>query len=292
MPHHFVRFGGRHNEETSRHGAVVSKMALTLQMAESSTHTMSGNKGSRTAVSVRDLESPPAVDAREVTPSNESNYVANLSHELRGPLTVLDLRLQQLAYDLHATGAAARNLDLIRAEVRGLCDVVNDVLLLSRADVADEAQSSGEHSVASDVIGALSILDAAAAMKLSVRGDRAIRACISPTSWRRCLMALMDNAIKHNRNNGRVVTTIGGQRRTVIIDISDSGTGVDPAVISRLFERNVYSDSDSGPDARPSFGIGLALVHETIAHFGGTVSVLATGPTGTMMRVTLPRARR
>lgn len=218
----------------------------------------------------------------------EASYIADLSHELRQPLTVLDLRLQQFALLVHSDGNASALLDEIRADVRGLFDVVTDVLLLARMDSAGDDLRTDATFVASDVLDAMSMMDSAAGMQLTVSGAPSAVVAMSSISLRRCLTALVDNAIKHSSSDGRVTIAVVPGVHHISIEVSDFGDGIDPAVMARLFERNVYAES--AQTNRPSFGIGLALVRDTAIRFGGTASVVKTDSTGTTIGMSIPKA--
>ncbi len=218
----------------------------------------------------------------------DETYVQDLSHELRAPLTVLDLKLQLLARYVSADAEASGLLAEIRDDVRGMVDVVDDVLLLSRGPDEREQCRSDVRAVAERLRESLTGSGASGGVRIALGGARDLIAAIPPTSLRRSISALIDNAVKHSPLPGRVVVSVHRLGSDVAIDVSDSGDGVDPAVLARIFDRNVFSESEA--PGRPSFGIGLALVHDTAARYGGRVSVLTTGPHGTTMRLRLPEA--
>ncbi|MES2171978.1 MAG: HAMP domain-containing sensor histidine kinase [Actinomycetota bacterium] len=229
----------------------------------------------------------PSADDLESSRDPAEHYVSDLSHELRQPLTVLDLRLQQfVSFHAPVDDDAGELLADIRADVQGLIEVVNDVLMLSRLDGLDADRQCDAHEIAAGVVGGLALLESSAGIRLTVTGDRSAVAAIPPTSLRRCVTALVDNAIKHSPQPSTVVVDVRRIAGEVVLQVIDEGDGVDPAVLGRLFERHVYSEGDSS--SRPSFGIGLALVHQTALRHGGATSVVDSGPGGTTIELRLP----
>jgi two-component system OmpR family sensor kinase len=101
---------------------------------------------------------------------------------------------------------------------------------------------------------------------------------------RRALTALLDNAVRHADRT--VVVRVAATAREAVLDVTDDGPGVDPALAGRLFDRFASTRPRTGPRR---YGLGLALVAEIIAAHSGRVELLGdrTG-TGTTVRVTLP----
>ncbi|BDZ51133.1 hypothetical protein GCM10025867_33740 [Frondihabitans sucicola] len=141
---------------------------------------------------------------RAVRPLGEAlrlqrQFVADASHELRTPLAVLDARLQVVQRREQSTGAVSpESLAELRADSKALIDIVGDLLL---------AAGSGEQSAGSPV-EAGPIVDEAAASLAILADDRGValsvehsgtsRVTLSATSLRRCVVALVDNAVAHS----------------------------------------------------------------------------------------------
>ncbi|SDH22326.1 sensor histidine kinase [Microbacterium pygmaeum] len=232
----------------------------------------------------------PLVDALR----RQRRFVADASHELRTPLAILDARLQVLQRATNADDPNAELIAQLRGDSHALGAVVTDLL-----DSIDA--TAGETPVPVQVDG--SVQAAVTAMRMLAR-DRSVDIAATPTptdvavaipeaSLHRTLVALLDNAIKHSPPSVVTVTT-SATRTTVTITVSDQGPGIRGIDPQRVFDRFARSSDavDGGGTARTGFGIGLALVHDTITRYGGTATVSNTSPAGTSITLTLPRSKR
>ncbi|SFR52693.1 Signal transduction histidine kinase [Microbacterium azadirachtae] len=238
-----------------------------------------------------------AVRPLEEAARMQQRFVADASHELRTPLAVLNARLQQLALLTPAGDPRHDVVGELRGDARVMSGIVDDML----AAAAGTAPRSGS-CVLEDVMGA------AVADLTLIAERRGVRIALSTlpgevglpsVDLRRCLVALLDNAVRHSPDGGTVVVAAVATRAQVRISVSDGGAGIIGIDAARVFERFAHGAtpagapadaSAAGPGSRASFGIGLALVAELAERHGGGVRVASTGPTGTTFELTVPRA--
>jgi signal transduction histidine kinase len=98
------------------------------------------------------------------------------------------------------------------------------------------------------------------------------------------LMNLLTNAMKFTPSGGRVVVELNASAGTARISVADSGDGIDPRVLPRVFEPFVKSQ-----DSRHGLGLGLAIVRQMVEMHGGTVGVEDPGEgKGACLHLTLP----
>lgn len=235
----------------------------------------------------------------------QRRFVADASHELRTPLAVLDARLQALERKISggavsADAQVASDVAHLRDDSRALIDIVGD-LLEAAGGVEDPGGAPGAvdvDAVVAEVLSSMAVLADERAVRLElVAGGEEARVAVPRTSLRRSVLALVDNAVGHAPAGSAVVTTVRvdgrGTAATVVIAVADQGlgiTGIDPA---RVFDRFARADQPTAPapaSARPSFGIGLALVREIARRHGGDVRVASTSSAGTTIEVVLPVA--
>jgi signal transduction histidine kinase len=103
----------------------------------------------------------------------------------------------------------------------------------------------------------------------------------------RALVALLDNAVRHSPPGGTVTESARSTGRDVEVRVADRGAGIQGIVADRLFDRFVRTDDT----VRRDFGLGLALVRDIAARFGGDVTVDRTSTEGTTFLLTLPAVR-
>ncbi|MCL2516355.1 MAG: HAMP domain-containing histidine kinase [Microbacteriaceae bacterium] len=221
-------------------------------------------------------------------------FVADASHELRTPLAVLDARIQALQHRSAARPPSADDLGALREDARALIDIVNELLAIADARTDRLEQDVPDaRAVASDIAANLSLLAQKRDIRISVGGAAGLGVRMGETALRRCLLALVDNAVGHSYDGGTVTVTVRGDRGDVVVDVQDHGPGIRGLAVARVFDRFVHADADdeAGLPRHSGFGIGLALVRDLAVRHGGSVEVASTSPEGTVFRLTLPRAR-
>lgn len=213
----------------------------------------------------------------------DRRFAADVSHELRSPLTAM-----LGAIDLVQGGRgrlspdAAEGLDLLRAEVDRFERLVVDLLEISRPDEAGRTDLVLEDVRPAELVdrsltpehrSALRV--AAAAERVEVRADK--------RRLERVVVNLVDNADRHGR--GLTAVTVDVLDGHVRILVDDAGAGVPVAERERIFER--FARAASAPRGEGS-GLGLALVSRHVELLGGTVDVGESPGGGARFTVRLP----
>jgi signal transduction histidine kinase len=227
----------------------------------------------------------------------QRRFVSDASHELRTPLALLTTRAQ--LHRRHLRHGAAPDVltdeaDGVVTDASHLTDILEDLLLAADArpgsptvviDLADLA----EQAVAAAVTAAA---EQPVTVTLS-RPDRTIRVRGTRGGLRRALTALLDNAVRHADTT--VTVTVQRSESHAVVDVTDDGPGIDPAILPRMFERFASTAAVPGdivPTARQQqrrrYGLGLALVSEIAARHGGTISAHPAPGGGAVLRLTLP----
>jgi two-component system, OmpR family, sensor kinase len=218
----------------------------------------------------------------------QRTFVADASHELRTPLTVLHARVQRLQRMTPPDDRRRPVVDELRGDTQILIDIVND-LLEAAAGTRDRGRTADLRRTTDAVRHDMRVLAADRDVRLDVETiDASVR--LSETQLRRCLVALIDNAIGHTRAGGlvRVTATTAGDR--VTIRVADDGPGVVGIEPARVFDRFAHGNPAEATttSTRTGHGIGLALVRDIAVRAGGDVVVERTGSTGTVFALRLP----
>lgn len=228
----------------------------------------------------------------------QRRFVADASHELRAPLTVLHTRAQLLAQQLgsgNVTGAA-RDADALVADARVLADIVDELLAsASMAEIGSRTERVDLSAVAQSVCDRMT--DYAESIGVVIRcegsADRSpgsLDVLGSRISLDRALTALVDNAISHAKEGGTVDLRIWRDGQQVIAAVADDGVGIDTAVLSNVFDRFSRGEGHTTRQGRPSYGIGLSLVREIVQAHGGDIRVSSTPGQGATFTMSLPAA--
>jgi signal transduction histidine kinase len=222
----------------------------------------------------------------------QRRFVADASHELRTPLTLLSTRAQLIRRALAPladVGTVRQDVDRLVTDTAQLTEVLNDLLV-----AADPREAPADQVVVlADLVDDAIESARPAAERLGVSlawasDDERSMVLGSPTSLRRAVTALLDNAIRHA--TGSVCVTVAASGGDAVVDVRDDGPGVAPDVMVSMFDRFATASSEHRPDATRRYGLGLALVNEVAAHHGGSVSVVDTGRRGATLRLRLPTA--
>jgi signal transduction histidine kinase len=232
------------------------------------------------ALTARPLSSGGAVVALfDLTPTRRletvrRDFVANVSHELKTPLTVIAGFAETLLDDEVPADQRRRFAETIHSHARRMQRIVDDLLDLSRIESGGWVPNPSSIDVATAASAAVSALrDRAGARNVAI--DIAVNPAAQvvhadPTALQQILSNLVDNALRYTPEGGRVTVfsepDIGGVR----IGVRDTGVGIAPDHLPRIFERFYRVDPGRSRDAGGT-GLGLAIVRHLIEAHGGRV---------------------
>ncbi len=224
------------------------------------------------------------------------DFVANVSHEIRSPITSIQGYVETLLDGALEEKEKAREfLTIVERQARRLGCIVNDLLSLSR--IEEDARKGGIQRTSSNLLPVLqSALQAcqlkadAARVRLSFVCAENICFSINPVLLEQALVNLIVNAIRYSKEGDTVSVTVeeSGQAegRSVILSVSDTGCGIAKEHLSRIFERFYRSDK-ARSRAAGGTGLGLAIVKHIAQSHGGTVEVESSEGFGATFRIIL-----
>lgn len=216
-------------------------------------------------------------------------FVADASHELRAPLTLLSTRAQLLDRAVRAGGLDARVLDDSRGvvhDVQRLGEVVEDLLVAADPGGRESHLPTDLAPLVAAVVDSARAHAEQAAVLLGCDlppGEAAWVRGAAP-ALRRAVLSLVDNAIDHAPAGGRVVVRMGTGRGTVTVTVSDTGPGIAPKAAQDVLRR---FHSGSHRAGRVHYGLGLALSHDVANRHGGQLTLLPSA-VGATFQLALP----
>lgn len=221
-----------------------------------------------------------------------SEFTANVSHELKTPLTSIKGFTDMLTGGMVVDDEdRQRFLTMIGVEADRLIDLINDILKLSELEEAAidrQGEESAVLSTAREVEALLRPTAGEAEITLSVTGEEAMVA-LPRGRLKELLLNLMENGIKYGERGGRVDVTVRGAGERVQIVVEDNGIGIPPEAQARVFER--FYRVDKGRARKDGgTGLGLAIVKHMVQLYGGTLALESTPGQGSTFTITLPRA--
>ena len=218
------------------------------------------------------------------------DFVANVSHELKTPLTVIGGFAETLRDPQLAEADRQRFLDLLTANTQRMQRIVDDLLDLSRYESTSWTPKPADVDLDATVAELFALAQSAATAKqlsLVSNIDPAARHVrFDPTALRQVLSNLIENAIRYTAAGGVTVSARRGPDGAVVIAVTDTGVGIAPEHLSRIFER-FYRADPARSRADGGTGLGLAIVRHLVEAHGGRVSAESALGAGTTVFVRL-----
>lgn len=226
--------------------------------------------------------------------SIRTDFVSNVSHELKTPLTVITGLVESILHDPQMPDATRQSfLARVHGQSRRLNDLVQDLLSLSRAE---RLQPQGEHQTL-DLRRALK--DSASALEPLIEEkqltlDLDVETGVLPVSadsesLRQIFDNLLSNACRYTAVGGRIGAKARREGDRVIVSISDTGIGIDEQQQERIFERFYRVDTARSRE-HGGTGLGLAIVKHVVQGLGGDVEIESEPGVGSVFTIGIPVA--
>ena len=221
-----------------------------------------------------------------------SEFVANVSHELKTPLTSIKGFVETLkagAIEDHET--SIRFLNIIEDEADRLNRLITDILSLSELETKKTKQQFALINTSNKIIEIVSMLQNQAAKK-KISLQTIIAADVSklkgdPDQFKQMMINLIDNAVKYTPEGGAVEVSAYNLESNVVIRIKDNGIGIPKEHVPRLFERFYRVDKARSRNVGGT-GLGLAIVKHIVMQFEGKIDVQSEIGKGTEFVLSIP----
>jgi two-component system sensor histidine kinase VicK len=225
----------------------------------------------------------------------QADFVANVSHELKTPLTTIKSYTETLLMgDLDGTDTAMEFLKIVDAEADRMNRLVKDLLQLSRLDYKQEKWYKKEGDLIILLDSAVKKMEMMAKSKnqhLNVlfNTDNRIRVDMDKDRIEQVILNLLSNSIKYTGDGGRVDIDayVSGKKAQIVI--TDNGIGIPENQLSRVFERFFRVDKARSRSAGGT-GLGLSICKQIMEEHRGTIELESRENRGTRAVVTLPMA--
>ena len=198
----------------------------------------------------------------------QREFAANVSHQLRSPLTGLQLRLDVLATEGENPETRAREIEAAQEVTDRLGRTVNDLLTLARKGSAGTPENIDLAALASEHARRWEPQFHQVARQIRLDARNPVVARVTPGGVAQALDVLIENALRHGK--GTVSITAGSDQVGAFLSVSDEGEGIDPEDRETIFEREA---SGTG-----STGLGLSLARALVEADGGRLLLAGTRP--------------
>ena len=235
----------------------------------------------------------------EAADRSRRELIMNVSHELRTPIASIQAHVDSLLLPVAERPDAAeseRRLRVTAAETRRLADLIEDLLMLARAD-------SHELKVSNRAIELAPIVEQVGhALAPLARAERSVAVSVEdlpagvwavgdPERLAQVLTNLVRNAINYTPEGGVVSVRMNdGTFEHIQIAVSDTGPGISAADLEHIFERFYRADSSRARDTG-GFGLGLSIARELLEAMGGSLSATSQPGLGSTFWISLRRAQ-
>lgn len=228
------------------------------------------------------------ITEQEFAERNRREFTANVSHELKTPLQGIIGSAELIENGMVKPEDLPRFVGHIHAEAARLVTLIDDIIRLSQLDEGDAMPTEPVDLLAVSQEAAENLHDAAAArdVMVSVTGQPAVLPGVRRLIYE-IVYNLCDNAIKYNRDGGRVDVTVAADAGGSSITVADTGIGIAPEHQARVFER-FYRVDKSHSKASGGTGLGLSIVKHAVQYHRGRIELESTPGTGTTIRVVFP----
>ncbi|BDG59074.1 sensor histidine kinase [Caldinitratiruptor microaerophilus] len=221
------------------------------------------------------------------------DLIANVSHELKTPVTAIRGFAETLLQGaLEEPGDARRFVQIIDAEARRLSDLVQELLDLARLESDPQAIRPVPTDLARLVREAAARLRPRAeeaGLELAVEAPATLPAPADPRRIDQALTNLVENSVQHTPRGGRITIRAQAIPEGVHIAVIDTGTGIPPEALPRIFER-FYRVERGRERTTGGTGLGLAIVKHIVEGHGGRVWAESRPGEGTAIHFVLPAA--
>ena len=225
----------------------------------------------------------------------KAKFLSMMSHDLRTPLTAISGHAQLLAEDFHGPLNADQRdgVAAISAAVREVARMIDDILSFAKMESGRVRVRPEPVPVSAAIARAKSLIQVRLGQaELSFASDPCEELTVhaDPDRLQQILLNLLTNAIKFTASGGRITVSCERSGERVLLRVRDTGVGIPPDQLDRIFDAFVQLDAPPQPSSQPGVGLGLAISRELARAMGGEITADSTPGQGSVFTVDLPAA--
>ncbi len=216
-------------------------------------------------------------------------FTSNVSHELKTPLTHIYSIAEMINNRVIKNEDIPHFVEIIQNESSRLITLIKNIMHLSRLDegkIDDVYIPVDLYGVADNVVRRYSGSANERNISIELNGKSTIISAVL-SFVEEIITNIIENAVKYNKNNGKVTVDISSDTENAYIKVSDTGIGIPETEINRIFERFYRVDKSHSQNVAGN-GLGLSIVKYAVEFHHGTISINSTYGKGTTVLVTLP----
>ena len=230
---------------------------------------------------LRQYELRDRLEALRQSDQQKDEFLATLSHELRNPLAPIRNALHILRLAGADEQTRARVIDTMERQTTNVIRLVDDLLELSRINEGRIELRKQRTTLAAVLRSALEasapLIEGSGHQLVVNQPNGPVLLNADPVRLTQVIANLLNNAAKYTERGGRIVVTARLEHGDAVIEIRDTGVGIPPDMLERIFEMFVQADT-SLERSRQGLGIGLTVVKRLVELHGGRVEARSSGP--------------
>lgn len=225
----------------------------------------------------------------------QQQFVSDVSHELRSPLTGIYSNAElMLRYPDKSIRDECHRINTIMQEAKRMTKLITSLLTLARSDSGRSDLSLGLlnlSDVVTEVISHFEVFTELKAVSLAASIEPQVEVIGDKDRLHQLIVILLDNAFKFTPAGGQVTVICRIANRKALISVRDTGAGIAPEHIPRLFDRFFRGDQSRSRNSGGT-GLGLAIAKWIVEKHGGKINVRSTVGKGTDFSVSLPLPKK
>jgi len=209
-------------------------------------------------------------------------FTANVSHELKTPLTTISAMSEMMSNGMAKTEDVAKFSQKISEHTKRLMNIIDDIIRLSEFDeskVEKEFTAFDIYELAKTVIASFQEKTYEKSVTIELTGQ-SIQIEANERLIDELIFNLIDNGIKYNKDNGNIAVDICEENKKCKISVTDTGIGISKEHKDRVFER-FYRVDNSRSKKTGGTGLGLSIVKHIVEHHNGSIALDSTENVGT-----------
>lgn len=222
---------------------------------------------------------------------SQVQFVSDASHELRTPISVIQGYVNLLdRWGKNDEKTLQESIDAIKGETESMKELVEQLLFLARGDnetIQLHKETFDVCEVIHDIAREADMIDKSHDFQMDLKCEALISA--DKQLIKQAIRILVDNSIKYTPEGESIILRVNGDENTIRITVQDSGIGIPPESIPRIFDRFYRSDESRARKTGGS-GLGLSIAQWIIERHGAHFEVLSRVDIGTRITIVMPRA--
>lgn len=229
------------------------------------------------------------ITERELAEKTRREFTANVSHELKTPLQGIIGSAELIEGGMVKPEDMPRFVDHIKEEAKRLVVLIEDIIRLSELDEGSAMPQSEVDllDIANEVKNNLDETAKAKNVSIQVSGKNVVMEGVKRLIYE-IIFNLCDNAIKYNKDGGKVNISVSETESNSVIKVKDNGIGIAPEEQNHIFER-FYRVDKSHSKASGGTGLGLSIVKHAVQYHNGTVTIDSQIGKGTEITIAIPK---